>query len=95
MIFYRHMNSGAAIITTPFAIFSGVKKIHFDLVLLEAGPSKIELMKTIRQTFGLPLNEPKSIIDNIPVILKECLSKEEAYELKNIFEKTGSKLEIK
>ena len=58
------------------------EKTEFDVILKEAGPEKIKVIKVVREITGLGLAEAKAIVDGAPKTLKEAVSKEEAEELK-------------
>ena len=58
------------------------EKTEFDVVLKEAGPEKIKVIKVVREITGLGLAEAKAIADGAPKTLKEAVSKEEAEEIK-------------
>ena len=58
------------------------EKTEFDVVLKEAGPEKITVIKVVREITGLGLAEAKAIVDGAPKTLKEAVSKEEAEEIK-------------
>ncbi len=58
------------------------EKTEFDVVLKEAGPEKIKVIKVVREITGLGLAEAKAIVDGAPKTLKEAVSKEEAEEIK-------------
>ncbi len=58
------------------------EKTEFDVVLKEAGPEKIKVIKVVREITGLGLAEAKAIVDGAPKTLKEGASKEEAEEIK-------------
>lgn len=67
----------------------------FDVVLTDAGASKINVIKVVRAATGLGLKEAKEIVDSAPKAIKEDLSKEDADELKKQIEEAGGKVELK
>ncbi len=71
------------------------EKTEFDVILLEAGPQKIQVLKEVRAITQLGLKEAKALIDNLPKPVKEGISKEEAEKIKEALEKLGAKVEIK
>ncbi len=71
------------------------EKTEFDVVLVEAGPQKIQVLKEVRAITQLGLKEAKALIDNLPKPVKEGVSKEEAEKIKEALEKLGAKVEIK
>lgn len=54
------------------------EKTEFDVVLANAGSSKINVIKAVRGITGLGLKEAKALVDNAPSPVKEGVSKEEA-----------------
>ena len=71
------------------------EKTEFDVVLLEAGPTKIAVIKEVRSITGLGLKEAKDLVEGAPKAVKEGASKDEAEELKKKREATGAKVELK
>ena len=71
------------------------KKTEFDVVLANAGASKVKVIKVVREITGLGLKEAKDLVDNAPKTLKEGVSKEEAEEMKAKLEETGASVEVK
>ena len=71
------------------------EKTEFDVVLANAGASKVKVIKVVREVTGLGLKEAKDLVDNAPKTLKEGVSKEEAEELKAKLEETGATVEVK
>ena len=70
------------------------EKTEFDVVLANAGASKVKVIKVVREVTGLGLKEAKDLVDNAPKTLKEGVSKEEAEELKAKFEEAGATVEL-
>ncbi len=71
------------------------EKSSFDVVLADAGESKIKVIKVVREITGLGLKEAKELVDGAPKTLKEGVSKEEAEEIKTKIEAEGAKVELK
>ena len=71
------------------------EKSEFDVVLANAGTSKVKVIKVVREVTGLGLKEAKDLVDNAPKTLKEGVSKEEAEEMKAKLEETGATVEVK
>ena len=67
----------------------------FDVILLEAGSSKINVIKVVRSVSGLGLKEAKDMVDAAPKAIKEDLTKEDADALKKQLEEAGAKVELK
>ena len=70
-------------------------KTDFDVVLVEAGSSKINVIKVVREITGLGLAEAKAAVEGAPKALKEGASKEDAEALKAKLEEVGAKVELK
>lgn len=72
------------------------EKTDFD-VLLEDVPAdkKIAILKIVRNVTGLGLKESKEIVDNVPKVLKEGVTKEESESIKKELEEAGAKVGIK
>jgi large subunit ribosomal protein L7/L12 len=68
---------------------------EFDVILLEAGASKINVIKAVREITGLGLKEAKDLVDNAPKAIKEKVAKEEADAVKAKLEEAGAKVEVK
>ena len=68
---------------------------EFDVILSEAGPNKIKVIKVVREITGLGLKDAKDLVDGAPKPLKEKVSKEAAEEIKAKIEAEGAKVQIK
>ena len=71
------------------------EQTEFEVVLTEVGPKKINVIKAVRQVTSLGLKEAKEVVDGAPKTVKEGVSKDEAAEIKKIFEAEGAKVEVK
>ncbi|GIO28787.1 50S ribosomal protein L7/L12 [Ornithinibacillus bavariensis] len=71
------------------------EKTEFDVVLADAGASKIKVVKAVREITGLGLKDAKDLVDNAPKAVKEGVSKEEAEEVKGKLEEAGATVEVK
>lgn len=58
------------------------EKTEFDVILANAGASKVGVIKAVREVTGLGLKDAKDLVDNAPKALKEGASKEEADQIK-------------
>lgn len=86
----------------PVAVVGGggggeaaAEQSEFDVILANAGSSKINVIKAVREITGLGLKEAKAIVDEAPKPIKEKVSKEEAEEIKAKLEEAGATVEIK
>jgi len=68
---------------------------EFDVVLEDAGSSKIQVIKVVREITGLGLKDAKDLADSAPKPVKEGVSKEEAEEIKEKLEEVGATIELK
>jgi large subunit ribosomal protein L7/L12 len=71
------------------------EKTSFDVVLTDAGQSKIPVIKVIRELTGLGLKEAKAVADEAPKPVKEGVGREEADQMKAKLEEAGASVEIK
>jgi large subunit ribosomal protein L7/L12 len=73
---------------------AAAEKTEFDVVLVEAGAKKINVIKVVRGITGLGLKEAKELAEAGGVI-KEGVSKDEAEDIKKQLEEAGAKVEVK
>ncbi|MCQ2396163.1 MAG: 50S ribosomal protein L7/L12 [Lentisphaeria bacterium] len=71
------------------------EKTEFDVILADAGASKIPVIKVVRALTGLGLKEAKDLVDGAPKPIKTAVAKEEAEKIKADLEAAGAKVEIK
>jgi large subunit ribosomal protein L7/L12 len=71
------------------------EKTEFTVVLLEAGPNKINVIKEVRAITGLGLKEAKDLVEGAPKDVKAGVNKAEAAELKKKLTDAGAKVEVK
>ena len=71
------------------------EKTEFDVILVSAGESKINVIKEVREITGLGLKEAKDLVDGAPKPVKEGVNKAEADKLKEKLEKAGAKVDVK
>lgn len=71
------------------------EKTEFDVILLDAGAQKINVIKEVRGITGLGLKEAKDLVEAAPKPVKEGVSKDEAEKLKAQLEAAGAKVELK
>lgn len=91
--------AGAVAVAMPGASGAGAaaveEKTEFNVVLIEAGAKKIEVIKEVRAITGLGLKEAKDLVEAGGKTVKEAVSKVEAEELKKKLEAAGAKVELK
>ena len=71
------------------------EKTEFDVVLVEAGASKMGVIKLVKDVTGLGLKDAKALVDGAPKTVKEGISKADAEDLKKKLEEAGASVEIK
>lgn len=71
------------------------EKTEFDVILMGAGPNKINVIKVVRAHTGLGLKEAKDLVDGAPKPVKEAASKDECEKIKKELEEAGAAVEIK
>ena len=71
------------------------EKTEFDVVLVEAGSTKIAFIHAVREMTGLGLKEAKDLVEGAPKAVKEQLPKADAEEAKKKLEAAGAKVELK
>ena len=71
------------------------EKTEFDVILKDAGASKINVIKVVREVTGLGLKEAKALVDGAPAAVKEKIAKADADALKAKLEEAGATVEVK
>ena len=71
------------------------EKTAFNVILKNAGASKLNVVKLVKDLTGLGLKEAKDLVDGAPKPVKEGISKEEAESIKKALEEAGAKVEVK
>ena len=70
-------------------------KDSWDVVLTNAGQTKMAVIKVVKEITGLGLKESKEIVDGCPKAVKEGVSEAEADEIKKKLEEAGAEVEVK
>ena len=92
------VSAAAAAVAAPAAggaAEAAEEKTEFDVILKDAGASKLNVIKVVRAATGLGLKEAKDIVDNCPKTLKEAISKEDAEKLIAELKEAGATAEMK
>ena len=71
------------------------EKTEFNVILVEAGANKINVIKEVRAITGLGLKEAKDLVEGAPKAVKEGVNKDEAAKLKAQLEGAGAKVDVK
>lgn len=88
--------AAAVAVAAPTEAAAAVEeKTEFDVVLAEVGPTKIAVIKAVRELTGLGLAEAKAKVDGAPATIKEAVSKDDAEAAKAKLEEAGAKVELK
>ena len=88
--------SAAAASAGPAAAAAVVEEqTEFNVMLLEAGEKKVNVIKAVRELTGLGLKEAKAVVDGAPAQVLEAVSKDAADKAKATLEEAGAKVELK
>ena len=71
------------------------EKTEFDVVLTDAGASKLAVIKAVRSITGLGLAEAKAMVEEAPKAVKTGVSKEEADKVAEELKAAGATVEVK
>ena len=71
------------------------EKTSFDVILKAAGPSKLAIVKLVKELTGLGLKEAKDLVDAAPSAIKEGVTKDEADALLKSLTEGGAEVELK
>jgi len=84
----------AAAAPVAAAVEAVEEKTEFDVIIKEAGPKKIEVIKAIRQLTSLGLKEAKDMAETAGGKVLEAVSKEVAADAKSKLEAAGAVVEV-
>ena len=70
-------------------------KTEFDVILEEAGPEKIKVIKAVREVTSLGLTEAKAFVESAPKPVKEGIPKDEADAIAKKLQEAGAKVSVK
>ena len=71
------------------------EQTEFNVMLLEAGEKKVNVIKAVRELTGLGLKEAKAVVDGAPAQVLEAVTKDAADKAKAALEEAGAKVELK
>ncbi len=74
---------------------AGAEQSEFEVILADAGASKLGVIKVVREITGLGLKEAKALVDEAPKPIKSGVDKDEAESIKAKLEEAGAKIELK
>ena len=90
--------SAAAAVVAAGPVAGGAQaadeKTEFNVVLKDAGATKIAVIKAVREATGLGLKEAKDLVDNAPKTVKEAMPKEDAEKLVEALKAAGATAEM-
>ena len=92
------VSAAAAAVAAPAAggaAEAAEEKTEFDVILKDAGASKLNVIKVVRAITGLGLKDAKDLVDNCPKTLKEAISKEDAEKMVAELKEAGAEAEMK
>ena len=92
------VSAAAAAVAAPAAgaaAEAAEEKTEFDVILKDAGASKLNVIKVVREVTGLGLKDAKDLVDNCPKTLKEAVSKEDAEQIVAKLKEAGAEAEMK
>jgi len=89
------VSAAAAAVAGPAVAPVEEEKTEFDVILKEAGASKLGVIKVVRAVTGLGLKDAKDLVDNCPKTLKEGISKEDAEKIVADLKEAGATAELK
>ena len=92
------VSAAAAAVAAPAAggaAEAAEEKTEFDVILKDAGASKLNVIKVVRAVTGLGLKDAKDLVDKCPKTLKEAVSKEDAEKMVAELKEAGADAEMK
>ena len=89
------VSAAAPVMMAGSAAVAVEEKTAFDVILLEAGANKINVIKEVRAITGLGLAEAKALVEAGGKAVKEGATKEDAEKMKKTLEAAGAKVAIK
>ena len=91
------VSAAAAVVAGPAAgeaTAGAAEKTEFNVVLKDAGATKIAVIKAVREATGLGLKEAKDLVDGAPQTVKENMPKEDAEKLVETLKAAGASVEL-
>jgi len=85
-----------AVAAGPAAAAAPVEEqTEFNVVMTSFGENKVNVIKVIRAITGLGLKEAKDMVEGVPAMVKEAVSKKDAEDIKKQLEEAGAKVDVK
>lgn len=89
-------SAGVVVAAAGAGAAGGEEKSEFDVELTDVpADAKVKAIKVVRELTGLGLKEAKEIVDGVPKIVKEGISKDDAENCKAKLEEVGAKVTLK
>ena len=92
------VSAAAAVAAAPVAApvaEAAEEQTEFNVVMTSFGANKVNVIKVVRSLTGLGLKEAKDLVEAVPAIIKEGVSKAEAEDIKKQLEEAGATAEVK
>lgn len=70
------------------------EKTEFTVNLKDGGAQKVAVIKAVKEITGLGLGEAKALVDNVPSVILEKASKDDAENAKKLLEEAGASVEL-
>lgn len=87
--------AAAVAVATGPAVAAEEEKDTFDVELVAAGATPIQIIKIVKEVLGLGLKDAKDLVDGVPSSLKTGMKKADAEALKKRIEDAGGKVNLK
>lgn len=89
--------AAVAVAAAPAAAAAPVEeKTEFNVILASyPADKKVGVIKVIRTITGLGLKEAKDLVEGVPSMVKEAISKDESAKIKKELEESGAVVEVK
>jgi large subunit ribosomal protein L7/L12 len=71
------------------------EQTEFDVILTNAGGTKLQVIRVVRELTGLGLKEAKDLVDSAPKPIKQAVTRDEADKIKASIAEAGGEVEIK
>jgi large subunit ribosomal protein L7/L12 len=85
-----------AMLAAPAAQAAVVEEqTEFNVVMTSFGANKVAVIKAVRTITGLGLKEAKDLVEAVPALVKESVSKADAEKIKKELEESGATVEVK
>ena len=89
------VDPSAVAVAGPAAVAEEAAPSEVNVIITDAGAKKIGVLKVVRELTGLGLKEAKDLVDNLPGVVKEKISPEDAQEIKAKLVEAGATVEVK